>query len=107
MRKRYHATLLIVFCLTLIKPCFTHAQKTPDHDSSYYATFPGTITPRIYLARKYAMFVLPSFGDQKNLKYNRNSKLNLGIGATYNNFSLNVAYGFTFLNPGDQKNKTT
>jgi len=31
----------------------------------------------------------------------------MGIGATYRRFSLNVAYGFNFLNPDDKKNKTT
>jgi len=107
MKKHYITVLVIGLCLTIIKPCSVNAQKTLYHDSTYYTTYPGTITPRIYLSQKYGMLILPSSGDEKNLKYSRTSKLNLGIGATYRRFSLNVAYGFNFLNPDDKKNKTT
>ena len=92
---------MINLCVTLIKPCSLNAQ-TIYHDSTYYCTYPGTITPRIYLSQKYGRLVLPSSDDERHLKYSRTSKLNMGIGATYRRFSLNVAYGFNFLNPDDK-----
>src|SRR4030095_15001347 len=107
MKQYYISISVVIFCLTLITPSSINAQKTPYHDSTYYTTYQGSIIPRIYLSQKYGMFILPSHGDQKYLRYNCNSKLNMGIGATYRRFSLNVAYGFNFLNPNHQKDKTT
>jgi hypothetical protein len=107
MKKYFISILIIILCLTLIKPCSINAQKTPYHDSIYYTTYPHAIAPRVYLSQKYGMLVLPSSGEEKYLKYSRTSKLNMGIGATYRRFSLNVAYGFNFLNRDDKKNKTT
>jgi hypothetical protein len=107
MKKHYISVLVISLSLILIKPSSIYAQQTPYHDSTYYTTYPRAITPRIYLSQKYGMFILPSSGNEKYLKYSRTSKLNMGIGATYRRFSLNVAYGFNFLNPEDKKNKTT
>ncbi|HEY6974904.1 MAG TPA: DUF4421 domain-containing protein [Chitinophagaceae bacterium] len=105
--KQYHIFILVIFFCFTLKPSLINAQKAHYHDSTYYTTYPGSITPRIYLSQKYGMFVLPSHGDQKYLKYSRNSKVNMGIGASYRRFSVNVAYGFNFLNPDHQKDKTT
>ena len=74
------------------------AQKVPPHDSTYYVTFPNTIMARIYLSKKYAPFTLPAAGSVRDLQYRPNTKLNLGIGVTYKNYTANVAYGFGFLN---------
>ena len=92
-------TLSITVCLLLIFiPCSLTAQKVTPHDSSYYVIYPKTVTARIYLSKKYAPFTLPATGNVNDLEYRPNTKLNLGIGATYNNYTLNVAYGFGFLN---------
>ncbi len=84
--------------LLLFDPYSLKAQKKAAHDSSYYVTYPQSITARIYLSRKYASLTIPATDGLNDLKYRPNAKLNLGIGATYNNLSLNVAYGFSFLN---------
>lgn len=99
--------LVITLCMTcVVKPCTLHAQNISPHDTSYYVTYPGTLTARFYLSKKYTAFVLQAAGEEADLEYRPNTQLNMGIGATYNNLSFNIAYGFGFLNPDDEKGKT-
>lgn len=70
-----------------------------DSDSTYYKTFPDILTTRIYTSRKYTEFNIRDRISNDNLKFEPNSTMNLGVGATYNGLTLNVAYGFSFLNP--------
>jgi len=98
--------LSIIFCNALIIPSFVKAQKLPDHDTTYYVTYPGTIVGRFYFSKKYATFILPATNDGQNLEYKANTLRNMGIGATYNNLTINIGYGFGFLNNGEGKGKT-
>ncbi len=53
------------------------------------------------------IFFMPATGNVSDLKYHPNTKLNLGLGVTYKNYTLNVAYGFGFLNKNyNEKGKT-
>ncbi len=97
---------IIIFCSSLIIPSFTEAQKTPDHDTTYYVTYPDIIVGRFYFSKKYASFILPAANDEQDLEYKPNTLLTMGIGATYNNLTLNISYGFGFLNHDDEKGKT-
>lgn len=103
--KKYYFSLIIIFFISLIKPYSINAQIT-DHDTSYYLIYPNTITLRFYFSKKYTAFTFPASGDAKNLQYRPNTKLTTGIGVTYHNLSLNVSYGFGFLNPHDERGKT-
>lgn len=80
------------------------AQENRGNDTSYYVYFPGSITGRIYTSRKYTGFAIKDKYSSDKF-YNPHSTLNLGVGATYHNFSLNLAYGFKFLNPDKEKTK--
>ncbi len=83
---------------------YAHAQ-TGYNDTNYYKVYPGSVTARFYLSQKYTTFTL----QQKNapdLSYWPNTTLNMGVGATYHNFSLNLAYGFPFINKDEEKGKT-
>jgi hypothetical protein len=109
MKKYYNLlSLFITLCFNLvINSSSLFAQKVHPHDSSYFVTYPNSISARIYLSKKYAPFTLPSTGNVSDLKYHANTKLNLGIGVTYKNYTLNVAYGFGFLNKNyNEKGKT-
>jgi hypothetical protein len=99
-------SLLIIFCNALITPSSAQAQKPPDHDTTYYVTYPGTLVGRFYFSKKYATFILPSPNDEQDLRYKPNTLLTMGIGATYNNLTFNLAYGFGFLNNNENKGKT-
>ncbi len=99
-------SLLIIFCTALIIPSSAKAQKPLDHDTTYYVTYPGTLVGRFYFSKKYASFTLPAANGGQDLEYKANTLLTMGIGATYNNLTVNLAYGFSFLNNNDDKGKT-
>lgn len=79
--------------------------QNPVADTGYIIKFPKTVMIRLYLSQKFAPFTISSQNDPE-LNYKTNSKLSLGVGATYNNFTLNFAYGFKFLNPEKGKGTT-
>ena len=90
----------IIFYLTL-QFNGSYAQVDFPHDTSYYETYPNKLTTRIYLAQKYLHINFPNASEKADLEYKGNPKLNLGIGATRHNLSLNLFYGFAFLNNKD------
>jgi len=72
------------------------AQESID-STEYYKTYPDKLVLRTYMSRKYTGLGL-KIGDE-NYWYRPNSTLNMGVGATYDGLTLNLAYGFGFLNP--------
>lgn len=83
------------------------AQGQESHDSDYYETYTDKITGRVYFSQKYTNLILLSKERADDLRYRPNTTLNFGVGATYGWFTLNLAYGFDFLNGGDaSKGKT-
>ena len=84
------------------------AQDMHDVDTSYYHTFPDQLITRFYFSRKFTGFHISeeSIGD-KVFKYQPNTTRNLGIGATYNWFTLNLAYGFDFMNNTEDRGNTS
>jgi hypothetical protein len=75
------------------------ALAVAQHDSTYFKSMEDQITGRLYLSRKYTTFAFRSPAVENTLRYRSNTTLNLGIGATYKFATLNLAYGFDFLNP--------
>ena len=76
-------------------------------DSTYIQTFPKQIMGRIYTSRKFTKLTFQNKLDGSQLKYEPNTTLNFGVGATVKSFTLNLAYGFKFLNKeGLKKGKT-
>lgn len=73
-----------------------------QYDSSYYQSYPHKVTARVFLSQKYNHYNFPSAGSADDLEYKANPKLNLGLGISVHNFSLNVFYGFAFLNKNDK-----
>ncbi len=104
----FTSTNLIVIPL-LFLTVIVAAQESPvassNHDTTYFKSYPGGITGRFYFSQKYTAFTIQE-KNTKDLQYLPNTTLNMGIGATYHNFSLNLAYGFGFLNRDDEKGKT-
>jgi hypothetical protein len=82
-------------------------QKKTSIDNGYYISYPDKLILRIYLSQKFAPFTISASGNNKDLNYKTNSKLSLGIGGTYQNITLNAAYGFSFLNKDKGQGKTT
>lgn len=101
--------LLALYLLIFLSAKAVLAQAFPpaDHDTTYFVTNSELITTRFYFSQKYTAFTLMAPKDAQDLKYRPNTNLNMGVGASYKNFTLNLAYGFNFLNNEPEKGKTT
>ena len=64
------------------------------------------ITVRYLFSKKYIALSLNAANGGIDLRYRPNSKFTMGIGATYHVLSINLVYGFGFLNPESGKGKT-
>ena len=105
--KKFQDCFCIFFILSLIivlKPDKCMAQKA-SIDNGYYITYPDKLMARVYLSQKFAPVTISSDNNQ-DLNYKTNSKLNLGIGGTYRAITLNLSYGFKFLNKDKGKGDT-
>ncbi len=95
---------LVNLLLFLILYCNAESQIS-NNDTNYFKQYPGSITTRFYFSQKYTAITLQD-KEAEDLKYWPNTTLNMGVGATYHNFSINLAYGFWFLNQDQEKGKT-
>jgi hypothetical protein len=69
-----------------------------QEDTSYYVSYKKMLTTRLYTSRKYTSLMITEINESARIVLEPNSTLNLGVGATYNDFTLNLAYGFDFMN---------
>ncbi|MGN6600912.1 MAG: DUF4421 domain-containing protein [Ginsengibacter sp.] len=97
--------LLPFIVLLFLNALRANAQSHRGNDTTYYIFFPGSITGRIFTSQKYTHFTMKN-KNAPALQYKPNTTFNLGVGATYHNFTLNLAYGFGFVNHDQQKGKT-
>lgn len=101
--------ILIISLVTLFllsKACSLFALSNVI-DSHYVSSYNQEITGRIYLSQKYTSLSIGGTKDIPSFRYRPNTTLNLGIGATYKSFTLNLAYGFPGLNAdGSERGKT-
>jgi hypothetical protein len=95
-----------MLCMMQFKVMVAQQNAPSLFDTSYYESYPDKLTGRFYLSKKYTALTLEAPPGMPDLKYNPNTTLNLGVGATYKFFTLNLAYGFGFLNPESGKGKT-
>ncbi len=74
-----------------------------EHDTNYIESYKNQLTTRLYASRKYTRFTLRDRNENASLHYRPNPQLNLGIGATYSAFTLNLGFNFPFINDDDHK----
>jgi hypothetical protein len=92
----YHhlfTTLAVAVLVTLTDDI--HAQ----FDTTYYSSYDDYLTTRTYFSRKFTTFQYINRSQGYSIRYLPNTTLNFGVGATYKWATLNLAYGFGFLNP--------
>jgi hypothetical protein len=95
---------LLAVCLF---PISLQAQNSQtDHDSSYYTTYRSMVTARGYLSRKYNVLSFKPPEPTQPFQYRATTSLNLGIGATYHAFTLNLGVGISKFNPNSVKGST-
>lgn len=87
----------------LCTPVIANAQR---RDTNYIEPYAKILTTRIYLSQKYTTFGIEGSQGFKEILYHPNTKLSLGVGATYRALTLNLGYGFSFLNPETGQGKT-
>jgi hypothetical protein len=92
--------LLLGACL------FVNTTLYSQRDSSYVVSYSRLLTGRLYLSQKFTSFKFKNTKENYTLVYRPNTSMNLGLGASYKWATLNLAYGFEFLNPDDEKGKT-
>jgi len=66
-------------------------------DTAYLTPHPEKFNLRLYVSRKYTDIVFN--GPDRSYKFEPNSGLNLGVGFTYQTFTLNLAAPLGFMNP--------
>jgi hypothetical protein len=98
---------MLFFMICSIFIVNVHAQKYPeDHDTSYYITYRSMLTARVYLSRKYNVLSFDPPPPAEPFQYRATTSLNLGIGATYHAFTLNIGIGIAKFNPNKEKGNT-
>lgn len=95
--------IILAFVFGLIFTLTSFSQSSLD--SNYIHVLKEKLHVRYFLFRKYTN-VTVSKGGKNTINYEPNSNLTFGIGATLNSFSLNLAYGFKFLNGESGKGQT-
>ncbi|MBN8856034.1 MAG: hypothetical protein BGO55_15110 [Sphingobacteriales bacterium 50-39] len=78
----------------------------PDHDTTYYRSFSGTIIARTYLSRSYLQFKMEPPAGIALMSYPVNKPLSLGVGLTYKSFSFSFSKGLNFLQSNKDKGET-
>lgn len=99
-------TSIVFLILLLIFSSSKIQAQDADQDTSYYQTFPEHLNGRFYFSQKYTGLKLADKDADTEYLYMPNTTLNMGVGATYRNLTLNLAYGFGFLNPEKGKGET-
>ena len=97
-------TLRLLF--TLFISCAAGESVYAQFDTTYYVSYEDRITSRFYFSKKYTSLKFRNAVEDYTMTYRPNTTLNMGVGATYKWFTLNLAYGFGFLNPDRGKGKT-
>jgi len=91
---------LFLFFILLAGKCCADAGDT----TTYYQTYNNQITGRTFISNKFTNFRLR--GEGYSLLYRPITSYNVGVGFTHEFLTLNVGYGFGFLNPNVDKKNT-
>jgi hypothetical protein len=92
--------------LSCVSLCAYSQTETDKPDTTYYQSYHNKITGRFYFSRKFTTLIIRNADKDYELRYRPTSTLNMGVGATYKFATVNLAYGFGFLNPERGRGKT-
>jgi len=90
--------LLILFCANV-----QGQDKSSNLDTAYIEPTDHIFAARLYLSHKYTDLHVRNPETDREFLFEPNSGLNLGLGFTYQTFTLNVAVPFSFMNPDRQQ----
>jgi hypothetical protein len=95
--------ILLIFIFTATS---VNAQIAEEEEDEYFVVYDEELVSRFYFSRKYTALQIHDKAAGSRYRYEPNSTLNIGLGATYQWATLNLAYGFGFLNPDRGQGKT-
>jgi hypothetical protein len=99
--------LPILICILIHSSSLAQVFR-PDHDTTYYRSYKGSIICRVYLSRKYAVLKLVPPSYLESMSYHANTTLSIGVGITYKSLSVSISKGLgDFLSSEDKKGKTS
>lgn len=92
------------FFFMIVLLCFTanskvHAQIADEEENEYFEAFEEELVTRFYFSRKYVALGINDRTENSYYRYEPNSTINMGVGATWKWLTLNLALGLPFLNP--------
>lgn len=105
MRRILVCVILVAVSTAAMFP-LTCKSQNPQTDTTFIASFDTSLTVRAFISQKYTLFALEAPDGTPQLQYRPNTRLNAGVGATYRSLTLNLAYGFGFLNNDADRGKT-
>lgn len=93
--------LWVFLCFATLGALCQDSSFTPIiYDSTYYKGYEGFFTGRFYSGNKYLGVNMIPIDDARsqNIRFRPNTNITLGVGATYKWLTINIAYGFDFIN---------
>jgi hypothetical protein len=78
--------------------------KKSNLDTAYIEPTDQLLAVRLYLTHKYTSLLIRAPDENRTYVFEPNSGLNLGLGITYQTFTLNISTPFKFMNPNRQEN---
>lgn len=103
LRSRFRSAVLLL----LIPGGLLAQQPNAGYDSTYVLDYTHILTARLYSSTKVNSFTFADNGTGNELLYRPNNRVNLGFGASYRAFTLNLGIGFKFLNRDDDAKGST
>lgn len=97
---------ILLMCLLFFEGVSAQLYSKPDHDTTYYRSFKGTIIGRLYLSRSYLQFKMEPTAGIQTMSYPVNKPLSLGVGITYKSLSFSFSKGLNFLQSTKTKGET-
>lgn len=94
---------LLLMCVLSYSGISAQSYDKPDHDTSYYRSFKGTIIGRVYMSRSYLQFKMQPPAGIHPMHYAVNKPLSLGVGLTYKSLSFSFSKGLNFLHSNNSK----
>jgi len=94
----------ILLCIFILGATYTIQGQ--NLDSNYLENYQHLLTARLYLSQKVTTYEYYPEDNSFDINYSPNTSLNLGIGATYQRITLNLGYGYQFLNQDEELGQT-
>jgi|GEM_PF-463665 len=102
-----HATvfrlLLVLLASTYHTKAFAQKTRTLNIDTLFVKDYSHLLTARAYSSTKFNTLRIGSNGSTRDLVFKPNNQINMGVGASYRRFTINLGFGIPFINNDDAR----